>query len=388
MGTPDRAKSAHRRATEAWWLIVLGAIAAFGCIRPLATIAVGQTMDYNENWNAYQAAVAWSGANPYHDLGARYVNNYPPLSFYVVGLVGRLLGNNVVAGRLVSLAAFAAIACGIAVTMRILDCTKTEAAFSALVFVASMTLFDVYVGMDDPQLLGQAVAIAGFVIVVRDPRSASALPAGAFLLATALFIKHNLVAQPIALLLWLIGFDRRAALKFAVYGGLFGGLGLAAGIAVFGCDFVTHVFAARPYSLDALRRGATGWLTRQPLSALVAVLLFASRPRDHSVALCALYAGVSVVVGAFFIGGADVDVNVMFDADIALAMSAGLALNRAARLEWRFLPPGALGRSGVAGCYVVSLLLAVSFNATTVWGATCGWTIRALAAYAAAPAAR
>jgi hypothetical protein len=43
--------------------------------------------------------------------------------------------------------------------------------------------------------------------------------------------------------------------------------------------------------------------------------------------LVAIYEAISIAVGTCFLGGAGVDVNAMFDADIALALAAGLALS-------------------------------------------------------------
>ena len=217
-----------RSANSPWWLTALAIIAFVGCIRPVATLGISEHLDYNEAWNVFHATVAWSGKNPYLDAGAPYFDNYPPLSFYIVGLVGHLLSSDILAGRILSLCSCAAIAIGVGGAVRSMGCTRTEAVFSAALFLASITLFNTYVGMDDPQLLGQAVAIAGFNLIIRDPKSSRLMFFGSLLLTTALFIKHNLIAQPIALLFWLLLFDRRAMWRFALQGLLFGMLGLAA----------------------------------------------------------------------------------------------------------------------------------------------------------------
>src|SRR6185312_10323393 len=76
-----------------------------------------------------------------------------------------------------------------------------------------------YVAMDDPQLLGHAVMMVGLLLLLRDKPVAAALT-----MAFALFVKHNLIALPIASALWLALADRRAAMKFAA-------TGMAAGLA-------------------------------------------------------------------------------------------------------------------------------------------------------------
>ena len=84
-------------------------------------------------------------------------NNYPPLSFYIVGLIGRFVGDPVLAGRLLSLVAVIAIAMAIALSVRRLGGGGVAAAISAAFFVATMSRFFMsYVGMNEPQLLGRS----------------------------------------------------------------------------------------------------------------------------------------------------------------------------------------------------------------------------------------
>src|SRR5258708_25428438 len=59
--------------------------------------------DPNEGWNAFQAARAIGTGPLYSGPQALTGNNYPPLSFYLVGWAGRLLGDPIVAGRVMPL---------------------------------------------------------------------------------------------------------------------------------------------------------------------------------------------------------------------------------------------------------------------------------------------
>src|SRR5436305_8374919 len=70
----------------------------------------------NEGWNAYFADAAIGKVPLYPSPGQFITNNYPPLSFYIVDLVGRLVGDPVLAGRLLSLVAVIAIATAIVLT--------------------------------------------------------------------------------------------------------------------------------------------------------------------------------------------------------------------------------------------------------------------------------
>jgi hypothetical protein len=60
-------------------------------------------LSYNEGWNAFWADAAMNHRALYGSANPLVANNYPPLSFDLIGAVGRFVGDNVIAGRLVSL---------------------------------------------------------------------------------------------------------------------------------------------------------------------------------------------------------------------------------------------------------------------------------------------
>jgi hypothetical protein len=86
-----------------------------------------------------------------------------------------------------------------------------------------------------------------------------------------------------------------------------------------------------------------------PFLGLAVLLWF--RGRDPFVQLCAIYAAIATATGAVFLGGAGVDPNVLFDADIALGLSAALLLT--AFRGWR-------GAAGAA--YAAPLLFFAAAN--------------------------
>src|SRR5260370_33126607 len=59
----------------------------------------------NEGWNAYHADAAVGGGALYPSPDTLIVNNYPPLSFYVLGLLGRVFCDPLYVGRVLSLLA-------------------------------------------------------------------------------------------------------------------------------------------------------------------------------------------------------------------------------------------------------------------------------------------
>src|SRR3954451_7227709 len=96
---PDRINDTLYRCAGA---LLLGVI-VFGMIRPLLSIGRYLPLDPNEGWNAYFADAAIHGGVLYPTADALITNNYPPLSFYFVGAVGYLMGDNIFAGRIVAL---------------------------------------------------------------------------------------------------------------------------------------------------------------------------------------------------------------------------------------------------------------------------------------------
>jgi hypothetical protein len=350
-----------------------------GIVRVAATIGLHISFDYNEGWNAYHAMEAMAGRSPYPPPSSLMSNNYPPISFYIVGALGRLLGDNIVAGRAVSLVAFLVTAWGIFEQSRVLGADFLGAAFGAA-FYMTVTLFDYnYVGMNDPQLLGQAFGMWGLYFATIPRR----VPLGAALLfALAFFTKDNLIVQPMAAVLWLSGVDRRAAIKL-------GGYGIAAGLAgflAFNFTFGHSLFAVmdspRVYSLTRAIARFVGFLETASVPIAATAFLFVCAPGERSLKFCTIYLALSVVAGFIFLGGAGTSGNVLFDAIIALALAAALGLGRRS-------PHIAL--HGV--CFFAPALAIIIFHALTgsfyprYWGddAKLSATARAIAAIRAQP---
>jgi hypothetical protein len=309
-------------------VVVLAMGCAAGLYRVLAIIALKVPLDPNEGWNAYHVVAAMNSGSPYPPATGFLTNNYPPLSFYVVGELGRVLGDMIVAGRIVSLLSFLAVAAGIFAGLRLMACAAIEAAFGALVFAACLLLNSDYVGMDDPQLFGHAVAMGGLLLVIAEPRRVSRLIFAALLFTLAFFIKHNLVVLPAVAVIWLAITDRRSAVWLAASGLVCLALGVIAFRLGYGFGLPGQLQSARLFSAHDLFSNLSSWLIWGLLPMIVAAALFALRRADKSVMFAVIYAAASFLVGASYFGGAGVDVNAMFDADIALALVAGLAMDR------------------------------------------------------------
>jgi hypothetical protein len=320
-------------STESWPLrlltLALGAGCVLGLMHVVCVIGFHVPFDPNEGWNAAFTHLALSTGSPYPPPHSLLTNNYPPLSFYLVGAVSMLTGGDaIVAGRIVALASLFAVALGIETAARRMGCTRLEALFAALFFTAGLMATTDYVGMDDPQLLGHAIAMGGLLLVLHEPRSPRLMAAAALAFTLAFFVKHNLVVLPAALAAWLLLADRRHAVPFIGCGLIFLLIGMGIFKQIYGVGLFTQIASARAYALsnigDSLRQ-ALPW-SAIPIAGATALFILARR--DRHAMLCVIYAAIAVAAGAFFLGGAGVDANALFDADIALALCAGLLMNR------------------------------------------------------------
>jgi 4-amino-4-deoxy-L-arabinose transferase-like glycosyltransferase len=141
-------------------------------------------------------------------------NNYPPLSFYLVGAVGRLLGDNIIAGRFVSLLAVIAIAVAIGLMIQCLGGDGAAARVGAAYYVATMSrFFDGYVGMDDPQLLAHALMALACLSFLRAAKRMRGYTAPVLAMVVAGFFKHNIITMPLAALLWFAMRDWRPCVR-------------------------------------------------------------------------------------------------------------------------------------------------------------------------------
>ena len=347
--------------------VVLAALALFclgGLWLVIAVMALRLPLDPNEGWNAYHAAAAMAGAPLYPGPPGFMVNNYPPLSFYLAGAVGRILGDNIFAGRLVSLLSLGAIAFGMFSAARHMGCKRFEAVFAPLLFVAGMLVFTDYVAMDDPQLLAHAIAMAGFLVLLREPRPATSIAAAALLFVLAFFVKHNVIVMAVAVTAWFALEDRRSALRLAGFGIAFALMGLVIFRLTYGVNLLTVLYSARTFTLENFREGLQNWLHWSLVSLVGFVILVAYRGTDRYVRLCAIFAGFGVAIGLCFMGGAGVDANVMFDADIALALGAALLFSWLESATWQ---------AAAAVAYIAPLFVAAWMNGGEDWRNAEAW---------------
>jgi hypothetical protein len=282
----------------------------------------------NEGWNAYFADAAMVKMPLYPSTDQLITNNYPPLSFYIVGLVGRFTGDPVLAGRLLSLVAVVAIATAIALCVSRLGGSGVAARISGAFFVATMSRFFMpYVGMNEPQLLGEAIMAFGFLWFLIAKSNDRGYVGPVLVMALAGFVKHNIIAMPATAFLWLAMHRRREAVRCFCVAAIAIITGTAICYTLFGRDFFLNILSPRHYSLKrALRTfGELEWVS----IGLIACIYNAwARRRDANVQLCSWL--IAIALGSCFLqkSGAGVDINAQFDLVIAIAMGLGLAFTQ------------------------------------------------------------
>lgn len=317
--------------------------------------------DPNEGWNAFQSLHAIGiGGSLYPHPGSLTGNNYPPLSFYLIGALSRLFGDPIVIGRVIAGLAVLAVAAEVRAAVIRLTGDRSAGMLGAFFLLGfATTLFRSYLLLDDPQWLAHAVMTAGFVLLI--PRDADAEPAPGAVIAAALLmvagglIKHNLLALPLAVTLWLALHHRRAC-------GLWIGAGIAAVAVASLAIFALHGSAAFADLLTP-RRQVWSRMAVKSLPTVAAFLpglalaarLWTLRRADTRLDLILPAPVIALVLGLYERSGLGVDRNAHFETLIALAIAVGAMLGRDDRVSGRWL-------AGIAFVALVPIGAVASFR--------------------------
>jgi len=316
----------HNRCTIGL-VVLLGVVAVWSFLWPAYRAFLNIEIDMNEGWNAYLADAALGQMPLYPAPDQLVTNNYPPLSFFIVGAAGRVVGDPLLAGRLLSLAAIVGIAAAIALSIRRLGGSRVGAAIGALLFVGTLCRFFVrYAGMDDPQLLAHAVMVFGFAGFIAAWKHDRGYLGSILVMVVAGFIKHNIIAMPATACLWLALCNRREAVKCLSAAGLVTTLLFAACYLLFGRDFFTNMLSPRQGSGITFQE-IIGPLKRLDVALLASLGIGWLAWRDTRMRLCSLLIGIGLLTYFLQKTGAGVDVNAIFDLLIGVSIGTGLAIS-------------------------------------------------------------
>lgn len=320
--TSETKEPADRTAAALIW--ALAALAALFLVWPVWRAFLPLEIWGNEGWNAYHADAAMRGAL-YPPPDGLVANNYPPLSFYIVGALSRVFGDALYVGRVLSILATLGIGAAAAQIVRRFDGSRMAAAIAGLWFVATMArFFEYYVGMNEPQLLGFVFMAWGLAWLLQRHAAGRAVEPAVLLMVLAGFVKHNFIVVPLVALLWVARDNWRLGLRAAGTGGAAAAAGLALSAWLFAPNFVADMLMPRTY--DWVRSFSNLGRLQFILPALALWAIWAWPPRDRRPAqFTALLIGAGLLMYMVQKAGSGVDENAQFELVFAAAIGIGLA---------------------------------------------------------------
>jgi hypothetical protein len=206
--------------------------------------------------------------------------------------------------------------------------SRAASLIAGLWFVATMArFFEYYVGMNEPQLLGQVVMVWGLVWLLRRHAAGRAVEPAVLVMVAAGFVKHNFIVVPLVALFWVARDNWRLGLRAAIVGAAAAAVGLAICAFLFAPYFIADMLLPRTYELA---RSFTNLGRLQfILPALLLWAIWAWSERDSRPArFTALLIGASLIMYMVQKAGSGVDENAQFELIFAAAIGIGLAYDR------------------------------------------------------------
>lgn len=319
-------------------LLLLGVlVTAFLLLGPVLTIPLHIPLNYNEGWNAYFArrAIGQDPAPLYPRPDSLVFNNYPPLSFYIVGVLGCVLGDMIVAGRTIAMLSLLLSAALVGWCVRLLGGTKRGGLVAAIMLLLyASTYFHDYVAMNDPQWLAHGLMLASLAVLLRKRTvrrfTPTSLVIAALLMAAGGFVKHNLVALPLAITIWLFFVRPSAAGLWLAAASVWVSMGLLLTDLLHGSAAFRDILAHR--RLIRIDRAPKALQRLVPLLPMMLVAILATPRRDdidRPMLLVGIFLTLSIPIGVLQRLGEGVNYNAYFEALIALCLATGLAVSAA-----------------------------------------------------------
>jgi hypothetical protein len=282
--------------------------------------------NYNEGWNVYNAERLLNRETVYDNNYWR-VNNYPIVSFLVVGGLNSLIRDLLLSGRLVSLLSFVAVGLLAGTITRKFGGDRFDGIFSSgcalgFAYLAAPR----WIATDDPQTLAEAIMLGGMACYVSGPITRRRLSWTALLIILAGFTKHNLLAIPSAITLDLAIRSRRhlrfwfiacACIAVAIW---------AFTVWIAGGSPLAHLLSPRAFSWSDAAYKLTAFLRTFWIPIILTTVFLPLFGRDRMVLIW--YGTISVTSATILSGAAGTWYNMFQDSAVFLAITAGLALHK------------------------------------------------------------
>jgi len=326
---------------------------------PVKRIFANVEINYNEGWNAYKAAMVASGIRLYGSPPNSITGAvYTPISFHLIAWLGTTTTFPVV-GRTISLIALILTGVLVSLIVRRGGGSRQAAVFSFLLYEIGIALLRAdRIGMNDPQLLAEALSAAGLYFYVRNPDSKRLLCVAALLFCLSGFTKQTSIAFPVAISIELLLRSRK---RFAIFVGamlLAAGLLTAMTLLVDGRYLALHLTSSRAYSYRLAWSNFHHYVLifQSLLVIATAWSIYSFRSRTVFAAAFLLSHGLAFLFG----GGDGVDLNIFFNAFAVTVIICGLALSDiGSALETA--RPGALNAAAgmMFGLFFISIMIFV-----------------------------
>ena len=282
--------------------------------------------NYNEGWNVYNAQRLIAHELIYDDNYWR-INNYPIFSFLAVAGINYAIDNLLLSGRIIALISFVAVGVLTGSAIRRFGGDRVDAMFGggcALGFC--FLIAPAWVAVDDPQTFGEAIVLGGLVSYISGPPNRRILLRTALLVVLGGFVKHNILAIPLAITFDLaIRSPHRLMFWFACCAGLVAGsIWLTQLVA--GGDFMGHLLSPRLVTWLGARYHLAKFL-RLSEFPLALIILFARAIFSRDRRVLAFYGILSIISATISSSFEGTSHNMFQDAAVFLAIAAGVMLH-------------------------------------------------------------
>jgi hypothetical protein len=331
----DLSGAAAMKATERLELLAVAifVVAALFLLRDLPTsIGAHVILNSTEGWDAVNTSRVFGPGPLYPPPDSMFSDNYPPLSFLLAASLGKLIGSEMVAGRILTLAGFLFVVGALPFIARRLGASLPAALFAASWFLATeAALGGGYIGAADPQWLGHAFSVAALLVYVGGEATPVRRLGVVGLAVAAGLVKIIYVAIPAAIAAHIILYAPRTLPRWIVSGLIVVAVVVLACLLTVGMPMVWSIVGleyARTFSPPKM---VAQFLTHLWLFApalLAAILLLVLAWRDRRAVLVLLYVGAAWPPAIFFGGGNGTSNSVYFEPAIALALTVALLLTR------------------------------------------------------------
>ncbi|MCI0442448.1 hypothetical protein L0244_22030 [bacterium] len=296
------------------------------------------SITYNEGWTVYHSDAVSKDKQIYDTKDPFTPVVYPPLFFYLEGLIGKLFGNFLMIGRILSFLGLICTSIFAALIARIFSRNVIGSIFTAIFFCGAVAaMASQYVAMNDAQLPAHVLSAAGLWSYLRSRRDSSLWPA-ALLITASLFTKHNLIAVPAAISIDLLFRSKWDFLKWLLFISIFIAAFTILTFVFAGSGFIDQVIVGRYISIQKMFVQTRQFGTFALIPLLASILWCSRSWKNREERILVLWLLFSIVVGIITASGFGTAMNMFFEAFLCLAVILGISISNMNPLPQALLP--------------------------------------------------